>query len=536
VRPELTVLVHEPTNSLLLKVPDPFAIRELLPKSKILNVGDHNIVIKLTNDSTRVLRNIGIECPSPITAFYDWPGKWKPYDHQQVMAEFMTMNRRCFNLSDMGAMKTAATLWAADWLMKTGSVRRALVCAPLSNLELTWMTELFTVLMHRTGVVVHGGREKRMKALETPADFYLINHDGIAIKEMWETIKRTPEINLIIVDEGSKFRNPDTDKWRALDKMLRPDMRLWWLTGGPCPNAPTDVWAQCKLVNPIRVPKFAGAFKRSTMMQVATYKWQPRDDAYVTAYEAMQPAIRFKKKDVIDLPPMVTVNWQVKLSPEQKAAFKLMKNEMFMEQTKADKAGQQILAVNAADQINKCRQILCGAIKGPDGKYVHIPHKPRSDLLLDAIQSAAAKAVVIMPFKGILYEEEQALLKHYTVGVMNGDVTPPRRREIVNAFKNEKDPHVLLCHPQVMSHGLNLTEADVMVVYAPIYSNDDYTQMIERINRAGQKNKMTIIRFGAHPLEWEIYKSLDTRGTAQDNVLKLYRFIATSQVMETNDV
>lgn len=530
------MLVHEPTQSLLLDVVDPFAVRELLPRSKILDVGEHNLVIKLTNSSTRILRNIGIDCPSPITSFYDWPGRFRPFPHQQVMAEFMTMHRRCFNLSDMGAMKTAATLWAADWLMRTGSVRRALICAPLSNLELTWMNEIFSVLMHRIGVVVHGSREKRLAALATAADFYVINHDGIAIKEIRETIRSMPEINLIVVDEGSKFRNASTDKWRALEKMLRPDMRLWWLTGAPCPNAPTDVWAQCKLVNPRRVPKFSGAFKRATMSQVAMYKWAPREDAYTVAYDAMQPAIRFMKRDVIDLPPVTTVMWQAELSGEQKAAFKLMKNEMYIDLVKADKTGEPLTAVNAADKITKLRQILCGAIKGPDGTYVSIPHKPRIKLLRDAIESAAAKVIVIVPFKGILYEIERDLKKDYTVGILNGDVTAPRRREIVNAFKTEKDPHVLLCHPQVMAHGLNLTEADVLVFYAPIYSNDDYTQVVERFNRAGQTNKMTIIRFGAHPLEWEIYKVLDTKGTAQDNVLKLYRFIATSQAMEANDV
>lgn len=530
------MLIHEPTRSLLLRVPDPLAVRELLPHSMLLETGDHNVAVKLTSASTCILRNIGIECPSPITAFYDWPGRFKPYNHQQVMAEFMTLNQRCFNLSDMGAMKTAATLWAADWLMREGTVNRALICAPLSNLELTWMSELFSVLMHRTGLVVHGTREKRRAALATKGDFYLINHDGLAIKEMWETIHRMPEINLVIVDEGSKFRNEDTDKWRALQKMLRPDMRLWWLTGGPCPNAPTDVWAQCKLVSPGRVPKFKGAFKRATMVQEGTYRWAPRTDAYTVAYDAMQPAIRFKKKDVIDLPPVVTVNWQATLTADQKAAFKLMKNEMYLELTKANAAGEQITAVNAADKINKLRQILCGAIKVADGTYRTIPHKPRTDLLKDAIDSAVAKVIVIVPFKGILYELERDLKKSYTVGLINGDVSAGRRREIITAFKVEKDPHVLLCHPQVMAHGLNLTEADVLVFYAPIYSNDDYTQVIERFNRAGQKNKMTVIRFGAHRLEWEIYKVLDTKGTAQENVLKLYRAIATSQAMEANDV
>jgi hypothetical protein len=76
-----------------------------------------------------------------------------------------------------------------------------------------------------------------------------------------------------------------------------------------------------------------------------------------------------------------------------------------------------------------------------------------------------------------------------------------------------------------MAHGLNLTEADTLIFYAPIYSNDEYQQVIERFNRVGQKRKMTIVRIGAHPLEWSIYRVVDNRGVTQDNILKLYKTI-----------
>jgi uncharacterized DUF497 family protein len=65
--------------------------------------------------------------------------------------------------------------------------------------------------------------------------------------------------------------------------------------------------------------------------------------------------------------------------------------------------------------------------------------------------------------------------------------------------------------PEGHGHGLNLTEADTLIFYAPIYSNDEFQQVTERFNRAGQVNKMTIVRMAAHPLEWEIYRLLANR-------------------------
>lgn len=513
------MLVHQPTNSLLLKVADPFAIREVLSKSKLLNHADFNVAVQLTLEASKVLRNMGIQAPGPIRYQYAWPGKYTPFDHQIVMSEFLTMHRRAFNLSEMGTAKTNAALWAADWLMNTGRVQKALILSPLSTLERVWANDIFDTLMHRRCAIVHGTRDKRKAALAADVDFYIMNHDGLGIDEIMQLVATRPDINLVIVDEASMFRNHQTRKYKALEKLTRRhDMRLWLLTGTPCPNDPTDAWALAKLVSPERVPKYFGGFKRATMLQISQFKWVPKADAYTTAFAAMQPAVRFRKADCLDLPPVTVQDRQCDLSKEQRKAFDEMRKAMVTMQ----QSGEPITAANAADKIGKLRQILCGAIK-VDDEYVDYDHAPRLNVLLEAIQGASAKVLVVAPFKGIVRALEKELAPHYSVGVLNGDVSPGARNRIIKEFKEEKDPHVLLCHPKVMSHGLNLTEADTLIFYAPIYSNDEYQQVNERFNRAGQTRKMTIVRMAAHPLEWAIYQLLDNRQSTQDSILNLYK-------------
>ena len=80
----------------------------------------------------------------------------------------------------------------------------------------------------------------------------------------------------------------------------------------------------------------------------------------------------------------------------------------------------------------------------------------------------------------------------------------------------------------VMAHGLNLTEADTLIFYAPIYSNDEFQQVADRFNRAGQTRKMTIVRIGAHPLEWDIYRQLDGKATTQNSIRCCMSMPATS--------
>lgn len=515
------MLVHEATNSLVFQHPDPFAIRELLANSRVIDHPEYNVAVQHTLEAAKVLRNMGLQAPAPIRFQYDWPGKFKPFAHQIVMAEFLTLHRRAFNLSEMGSAKTNASLWAADWLMKTGRVNKALVLSPLSTLERVWANDIFDTLMHRRCAIAHGDKKKRMAAMEADVDFYIANHDALGIEWFLDHIYRRPDIDLIIVDEASMFRNSATKKYKALSKLVsRHETRLWLMTGTPCPNEPTDAWALAKLVSPERVPKFFGQFKRDTMLQATQFKWVPKADAYNTAYNAMQPAVRFKKADCLDLPPVTLQDRQCDITKEQRKAFDEIKNTMVAEAKK----GKQITAVNAADKIGKLRQILCGAIK-IDDTYQTFDHKPRLDVLLEAIGEASAKVLVVAPFKGIVRALEKELKEHYSVGVLNGDVSPGARNQIISEFKSGPDPHVLLCHPKVMSHGLNLTEADTLVFYAPIFSNDEYQQVTERFNRAGQTRKMTIVRVGAHPLEWDIYKLLDNRQSTQNSILNLYKVV-----------
>jgi SNF2 family DNA or RNA helicase len=514
------MLVDQATGSLILHHPDPFEVRELLSHSRLLEHPEYNLAVHHTLESTKVLRNLGLNVPAPIRFQYRWPGKFTPFAHQIVMAEFLTLHRRAFNLSEMGTGKTNSALWASDWLMETGRVNKCLVISPLSTLERVWAQDIFDTLMHRRCAIVHGGKDKRAVALEADVDFYIMNHDGLRT-EAADAIFRRPDINLVIVDEASMFRNHQTSKYKALAKLMgRHDMRLWLMTGTPCPNDPTDAWALAKLVSPERVPKYFGGFKRATMLQISQFKWVPKADAYNTAFEAMQPATRFKKADCLDLPPVTQQDRACDLTTEQRKAFDTLRTTMVAE----TKAGA-ITAANAADKITKARQILCGAIKVDEDEYVAYDHKPRFETLMEAIGEASAKVLVVAPFKGIVRVLQKEIERHYSVGVLNGDVSPGARNRIITEFKTQDDPHVLLCHPKVMSHGLNLTEADTLIFYAPIYSNDEFQQVKDRFNRAGQTRKMTIVRIGAHPLEWEIYRLLDNRNSTQNSILDLYKVV-----------
>jgi hypothetical protein len=437
-----------------------------------------------------------------------------------VPSTFLLLRRNGCIFATGNTGKTYASLWAADYLMRIGKVKRCLIVAPLSTLELIWMQDIFDILMHRTAGVVHGSMDHRMDVLRTDLDFYILNHDGIKLTKVAQEIRKRKDIDLVILDEASDFRNARSTRYKFLAWVLEKKERFWPITGTPMPNDPTDAWALARLVNPKGVPPFFGAFKRETMTQVTHFRWVPKRGAEQTVYKALRPAVRFKKADCLDLPPTVTINVQAQLTKEQRTAYDSMRDEMIIQFQQGD-----ITAANAADQIGKLRQILLGALRDPTtGAYLPLDHAPRLAELERVIQGAAAKVLVVVPYKGIIRVlDDELRAKGYSCAVLNGDVTKTKRIDIVRAFKSGPSPHILLCHPKVMSHGLNLVEADVTAFYGPIYSNDQYRQVVERNNRTGQVNSMTIARIAAHPMEWEIYRMVDNKDVTQDSILSLYR-------------
>ena len=69
-------------KALLLNVRNPGRITTVIPKSK--DLGEGKVLVHWNLEETQVLKNLKIKnVPSPILGKYDWPGMYKPFDHQK---------------------------------------------------------------------------------------------------------------------------------------------------------------------------------------------------------------------------------------------------------------------------------------------------------------------------------------------------------------------------------------------------------------------------------------------------------------------
>jgi SNF2 family DNA or RNA helicase len=81
---------------------------------------------------------------------------------------------------------------------------------------------------------------------------------------------------------------------------------------------------------------------------------------------------------------------------------------------------------------------------------------------------------------------------------------------------------VLLVQPQSASHGVTLTAADTIVFWSPVMSVETYLQCVARIDRVGQKNKMTVIHLQGSEVERRMYKMLQGKVDMHEKLVDLY--------------
>ena len=504
-------------RGLLLRVRDPNRITTAIPNSK--QVGTNDVLVKWGIDEARVLKNMNIrDVPSPINGAYDWPGMYKPFDHQRTTASFLTMNPRAFCFNEQGTGKTASAIWASDFLIKQGKINRVLIICPLSIMDSAWRADLFSFAMHRTVDIAHGPRKKRADIINNGAEYIIINYDGV---EIVRDEIANGGFDLIIIDEANHYKNAQSKRWKVLNSLVNQDTWLWMMTGTPAAQSPVDAYGLAKLVNPKMVPRFFGAFREMVMYKVTQFKWQPKPNAVDTVFNCLQPAIRFTKEQCMDLPELVYTKREVELTAQQKKYYKELKDEMV-----SVAAGEQITAANAAVGMNKLLQVSCGAVYTDSGETVEFDIKNRYKVLREVIDESSQKVLIFVPFKHVIDMLVEKLNKDgITNAVIRGDVSAAKRTDIFKRFQNDPDPRVLVIQPQAAAHGVTLTAANTIVWWGPVSSLETYAQANARVHRSGQKHPCSVIQLQGSPVEKRMYALLDGRIDIHTKIIDLYNEI-----------
>lgn len=512
-------MFFDPDNGVIV-----YARPELATMAGARPLNGHYVAFDATLKNLRALHLNGVEIPAPLDRQYDWPGKHVPFEAQKVTANFLVVNPRACVFNDTGTGKTSAALWAADYLMQLREESdtpriRALILAPVSCLDTVWAQEIFRLFFSRRKVsICHGEAKKRVKMLAADADFYITNYEALTVPGFSEALQARDDIQIVVIDEASAYRTHTTQRHKAARALLGRREHLWLMTATPTSNGPTDAYGIAKLVNNATGESFK-SFQERVTFAVGPWKRLPRVGAHEDALKLMQPAVRFKIGDCVDLPPCTVQRREVELSAEQKEAYKVLVRDAQV----MLRSGALINAANQAVLRGKLIQIVCGCVYDNDEKRVahHLDAGPRLAVLREVIETCAEKVIVFAPLTSVVEMLHATFKKEIASVVVNGATSIGDRKHIFSDFQRAEHPRVIFADPGTMAHGLTLTAATSIVWYGPTDKTELYLQGNKRIDRPGQVKSTTIVQLASTPVEHEIYKRLQDNETMLGAILKL---------------
>lgn len=451
----------------------------------------NKIAFEATLAALRAIRQTGARAED-IDYFRDhFHGKFPPYRHQLVTFQYVSLIDRCAVFNEMGTGKTASVIWAIDWRRIQKLAYTSLVIAP-NNILQNWEREIALHAPHLKTVVLQGSRHERLDLLDTLADVYIMNYEGIRV--IGDDLKH--KFQYVILDEAHKIKDPQASQTKLISEIFDDTVRYKTvMTGTPIGNELLDLHQQMTWLDPFMFEPYH-IFKAHHFHAVGG-KFKPNHGVQKMIQDkTYMRAVRYKKEECLDLPPKTYIQRTCVMEGAQKTAYQQMLRAFMT----AMEDGL-INAKNVLSQIMKLSQITSGFIRDEQG-VDHIFRKvAKLDLLQSVLEEIGPEKKVVIWARfipdikriGRLLnngdKEEKAVLL-YGATAKGG-----KALAIADRFRDDPSILYLVGNPAVGGLGLNMTVASYAVYYSNDYSWIKRSQSEDRIHRMGSEafDQITII-------------------------------------------
>lgn len=416
--------------------------------------------------------------------------EWTPHDFQLRAITEMVSKPGYGLFAHPGLGKTSTTLGAFSVLKDNGAARGMLVVAPLRPTYKVWPSEVakwadFAGLTYR---ILHG--PKKAERLTEQADLYFINYEGLAWLEKAVAGMKTLPFDVLCLDESTKIKNSNTERFKICKRLRDRFNRVWELTGTPAPNGLENLFGQLYMLDGgQRLGRFVTHFRREFFVeypQRGGYSlWEPRRGAQQEIEQRIADiTLALRAEDYLKMPKLIENRIEVDLDSAAQRVYKGVEDEFF-----AELASGVVTAANAAAKSMKLRQVVGGGVYGTEGAQEI--HSAKVDALLDLIEEQEGQPLLV----AVAFEHEVARIRKalgQDVPYLGGGISIAKSNQIVDDWNAGKLP-VLLAHPTSVAHGLNLQAGgNAIVHYTLTWNLEEFDQFNARVYRQGQTKPVTI--------------------------------------------
>lgn len=402
-----------------------------------------------------------------------------------------------------GKGKTATVLKSFAVLKKLGMVDALLVLAPLRVVTTSWPAQLgkWEDFKELTYATIHGGKTERLAVMSKDYDVYLMNVEGLLTSEwaLGPKVRGYPCNNvalaflegkrvMLAVDESTKFKNYDSNRFKTLKKYLPFFNRVVIMTGTPQPNTLADLFAQCYLTDMgADLGQFITHFRANYMALDFDGKWIPQSTAMERVAAKIAPTtLQLEDDEAI---PISYVDVWIPMPDAMRAPYKELKRDFL-----TSIEGRTVMAPNSGVLLGKLRQLAQGAIIDPQDpeKYIEI-HGAK----LDALESLLVELGGEPAFCLYAYNDDHERISDrlgYSVPRIGGGISKEQGAAWCQAFGAGSIP-LLLGQPQSVAHGVDGLQDNCcnVIWFAQDWSWENTYQANRRVARMGTKADQVFI-------------------------------------------
>lgn len=451
--------------------------------------------------------------------------KFVPHDYQRYCIMRILQSDRLALFLEPGLGKTIITMTAVnDLRYNRFLIRKCLVIAPKKVAEDTWTREQekWDHLRLLKVVQVLGSQTKRVRALNSPGDIFVINRENV--QWLVEYYRNDWPFDMVVIDEMSNFKSHQAKRFKALKSVRDHIQRIVGLTGTPAPNGLMDLWAQIYLLD-------KGERLGKTITEYRNNYFCPgsRNAQVIFSYEPLpgaDEAIKGKIKDIcvslsaadyLKLPPCMTDTRYIHLDPKAQKAYDTMEKERILEVPEGE-----LDAGSAAVLGNKLLQLASGAVymtetmqTGKEARQEIEIHNCKLEAFGELVESLQGQHMLV--FYNFQHDRRRILKFLEKSGLRIGELKSSD--DIAKWNAGEMD--MLLAHPASAAYGLNLQDGGNHVIWFGLnWSLELYDQANARLFRQGQKKTVFIHRLAVvGSVDEDVLASLEEKGNHQKALL-----------------
>jgi SNF2 family DNA or RNA helicase len=296
----------------------------------------------------------------------------------------------------------------------------------------------------------------------------------------------------LILDEAQTIKNP-LSKAARLVRHIKSTHRLC-LTGTPMENHLGELWAQFDFL----MPGFLGnstTFKRLYRTPIEVHG-DSQQSANLSRRIAPFMLRRTKQEVARELPLKTEIIRSVPLYEKQAALYESIR--LTMDKKVRDAIAQKGLArshITILDALLKLRQTCCDPRTLLLKEAQKIKSSAKLDLLMELLPEQLEEGRRILVFsqftRMIVLIEEELNNRQISFSKLTGQTR--NRDEAIERFKSG-EVNVFLISLKAGGVGLNLTEADTVIIYDPWWNPATETQAADRAYRIGQDKPVFVYK------------------------------------------